>query len=193
MGDADTVIPPRYCEIVMRRSEENNASIGSGTVNGHFVRTPWDGFRMIKHDWLKSNGMETKWESIYLSIKALTTGKNILVCLDDDCVVTVTRPFGANRTINRAYQQGRLCRLMGMPLHFAAYQSVSVARKCGFRYGYNYCKGVFQARREVPEDMGRMYWTMMKETYLCSRRFKRQKRHRMFDEHGKNRIYHPPQ
>ena len=192
LGDADTVIPPRYCEIVMKRSEENNACIGSGTVNDHHVDMPWDGFRMIKHDWLKSVGMYTKWESIYLCIKALTTGKNTLVCLDDDCVVTTTRPFGTNYTINRAYQQGRLGRKMGMPLYFSLYRSVSMARKYGFRHGYMYCKGAFQTNREVPEDMGRMYWALKKEAYLHYR-FKRfNRRRRMLDVSDKNLIYHPP-
>ena len=193
LGDADTVIPPRYCEIVMRRSEENNACVGGGTVNGEHVDVPWDGFRMIKHDWLKSTGMETKWESIYLCIKALATGKNTLVCLDDDCVVTVTRPFGVNHTINRIYQQGRLQRRMGIPLYFLLCGSVYKARKNGFKHGYMYLKGAFQTNREVPKDMAKMYWTLRKEAFLC-RRFRRfNRRHKMLKECDKNRILHPPQ
>ena len=191
LGDADTVLPPQYCEIIMKRSEENNACIGSGTVNGKYVDIPWDGFRMIKHDWLKNVGMETKWEAVYLDIKALTTGKNTLVCLDDDCVVTVTRPFGANHTINRIYQRGRLGRRMGLSLYFLLYGSVRMVKEHGFKHGYVYYKGAFQANREVPEDMAKMYRALCREAFLCRlfRHFNR--RHKMLEESGKNRICHP--
>ena len=192
VGDADTVIPPKYCEIIMKRAEEHNACIGSGTVDGYNVNIPWDGFRMIKHDWLKSVGMETKWEAVYLDIKALATGKNTLVCLDDNCVVTTTRPYHTNHTINRTYQQGRLARRMGMPLYFLPCQSVIVARRQGLRHSYLYCKGALQANKSVSEEMSRMYWMLRREAFLCGlfRLFNR--RHRMIEDCGKNRVCHPP-
>ena len=91
-GDADIILPPNYCEIIMNHARENNAYIGAGTVDNK-DELPQDGCRLIVHGWLKSVGMETKWESIYLCIMALVHGKNTLVRHAADCTVTLQRAF----------------------------------------------------------------------------------------------------
>ena len=73
-GDADIVLPPRYCESIMRHAGERGAYIAAGIIGDSLDYLPMQGCQMIKHGWLKSVGMETKWESIYICVKALALG-----------------------------------------------------------------------------------------------------------------------
>ena len=192
LGDADTVLPPQYCEMIMRHSDENGACIGCGSIPDIQMELPYDGFRLIRHDWLKSVGMETKWESIYLNVKALSMGNHVLVRHADDCIVTIMRPFGERRTANRTYQRGRLARRMGLPLYLLPYVSGRYALRKGIRYGCRFFMGGLLQRREVSEEMARVYgeWNMI--SIWRSRTWRYNRRRRLFTKRGENTIYHTP-
>ena len=76
----------------MNHAKENHTCIGVGIIK-RLDDLPMDRCRMIKHNWLKSIGMETKWESIYLCMVALVQRKNTPVRHTDECTVMDQRPI----------------------------------------------------------------------------------------------------
>lgn len=192
VGDADTILPPRYCEMIMKHSDENGACMGCGSIDGIRIELPSDGFRMIKLDWLKSIGMETKWESIYLCVKALSTGNSILMRYADDCVVRMARPFGERWTPNRSYQQGRLVRRMGMPLHGLVFRCMRYMYHRKIRHACRFLIGGLSQRIEVSEDMVHVYEELYVKNILRKYIGGHDRRHRMFTKYGENVICHMP-
>ena len=186
-GDADIILPPRYCETIMKHATENDAYIGAGIIHD-LDELPMAGCRMIRHDWLRSVGMKTKWESIYLCIMALVEGKNTLVRHADDCTVVSQRPLGRHSP-DIQYGRGRLAKQMGASVDTLVYGSVVCTRKYGLRAGLKFCKGGLGRKMEVSKEMGQMYRMMVRNN--CLRHFGR--RHRMLDKRGGyNLICHPP-
>ena len=191
-GDADIILPPRYCETIMRHAEENGAYIGAGIIGEKLDDLPMDGCRMIKHDWFKSIGMETKWESIYLCMMALVQGKNTLVRHADDCAVIDQRPTGYNalgsNTLVRQYSGGMLARRMGISLPLFLYSTASRAKNYGLGEAYTFFKGGLKGKREVSDEMGRMY-----RAFVSGLIYKHLNgHHRMLDLRGKNMICRSP-
>ena len=191
-GDADVVLPPRYCEIIMRHADKNNACVASGSINDIFGDRPIDSARMIKHCWLKSNRMETKLGYNYLNVLALSQGKNTILRHANDCTVIAQRSIGLTYTSERRYNYGRMVRRMGLPLHFLLWMSINTARSKGFTAGWLVFKGGLREKRVVSKKVGRTYTTLVNEDFLCRyfRYFKR--RHKMLDRVGENTICHPP-
>ena len=185
-GDADIILPSRYCEIIMKQATENNAYLGAGIIH-ELDELPMDGCRMIRHDWLKSIGMKTKWESIYLCIMALTEGKNTLVRHAEDCTVVSQRPLSGH-TPSRQYRKGVLAKKMGASLDILLYSSLVCTKHYGFRAGLKFCKGGFDEKTEVSDVMRRTYRVMVRNN--CLRHFGRH--HRMLKKRGNNMICHPP-
>ena len=192
VGDADTVLPPKYCETIMRYSDENGACMGCGSLPDIRIELPYDGFRMIRHDWLKSVGMETKWESIYLCVKALSTGNSILVRHADDCIVDVMRSFGERWTPNRIYQQGRLCKRMGMPWYMHLYVCARYVRHGQIGYAFRFFMGGLRQTREVSGEMARAYGELCMKSIWRSRTWRHSRHHRMFTKRGGNTIWRLP-
>ena len=191
-GDADIILPPRYCETIMRHAQENDACIGAGIIKKDLAELPMEGFCMIKHDWLKSIGMETKWESIYLCMVALAGGRNTLVRNAADCTVVDQRPAGHNvlgpYTRGIYYMQGILSRRMGAsPLTLLVYVSRHV-KHLQFGTAYAFVKGWIKGKREVSEEIGVMYRIFIREQI----RKKINGHHRMLELRGENVIFHPP-
>ena len=191
-GDADTVLPPRYCENMMKYAGENNACVASGTTDEESYNLPMDSCRMIKHDWFRDNGMETKWGSIYLTMLTLAQGKNTLVRHASDCIVTAQRPVGLRYVSDRLYNYGRLVRRMGLPLYFLFWITAITARKNGLTAGWLVFKGGLGEKQRVPKEVSEIYTTMIKEDFLCRRFRYFKRRHRMRDETDGNVVYHPP-
>ena len=206
-GDADVLLPPKYCERIMEHAKENGACIGSGMVRNtsapsnyaggaenvdnalhrDVVTLPSDTCRMIRHDWLKSVGMKTKWESVYLCTLALTHGQNTLVRYSSDCIVVLQKPSGGYKP-SRQYQKGRLARRMGMSFHLMLYNTAVRTRKRGLKAGYMFCRGWFRENTEVPKEIENVYRTIISGN--VTRRIRRH--HTMLDIRGMNLICHPP-
>ena len=185
-GDADIILPPKYCETIMKHAEENDAYIGAGIIHD-LDELPMAGCCMIKHDWLRSIGMKTKWDGIYLCIMALSEGKNTLVRHADDCTVVTQRPSGSRYANQRKYGKGRIVRRMGASPGIVLWGAVVCAKRYGLREGIKFLQGGFGTKVEVSNEMKQMYRVWVKNDYL--RRFGRH--HRMLDKRGHNLICHP--
>ena len=185
-GDADIELPTKYCEIIMKHAEENNACVGAGTVGYRLDDLPTSSCQMIKHDWLKSNGMETKWASIYLSVLALVQGKNTLVRCASNCTVVDHRPERSNRL--KPYNSGKLTRRMGGSLLVLLYGLALRTKRQGPSAGYKFLKGYINGKREVSKEMATMFNTLSINSILT--RLKRH--HKMLYRKGDNTICHPP-
>ena len=192
-GDADTVLPPKYCETIMRYSDENGACIGCGSLPDVRIELPYEGFMMMRHDWLKSVGMETKWESIYLCVKALSTGNSILVRHADDCIVDVRRPYDERWNAKRIIpQRAKLIRRMGLSWYLFLCMCAWYA--CHGRIGYacRFCKGGLLQKRKVPEEMARAYGEYFVQATLQKRIKRLNRQHRLFTKHNMNTICRLP-
>lgn len=187
-GDADIILQPRYCETIMRHAEKCGAYIGAGIEKDKFDQLPMDGCRMIKHDWFRSEGMYTKWESIYLCVKAIAAGHRTMVRYTDDCVVTPQRPTGTAHSANRQYNQGALMRKMGAPIPYVCWKVGVVIKSRGIRIGLLFLRGWWKAKIEVPDNMRRSYKQLLNE-YLMVRLFGRLgRRHHLFRMCDNNMI-----
>ena len=195
-GDSDMVLPPRYCETIMRHAEDNRAYIGAGIMEGQRDELPMEGCQMIKHSWFKSVGMCTKYDSVYLCIKALVSGHNTLVCYSKDCIVIPQRAVGTNHTSSSWYNSGRAVRNMGMPIHLlflTATTHIISSRKKNFTKAFKYCQGGLNAQVTVPENMASIYKTMIRENLVRHLRIgSRRHHHKMLDMQGEDMVCHPP-
>ena len=183
-GDADIILPPKYCETIMNHAEKYGAYIGAGIEKNKYDQLPMDGCRMIKHNWLRSEGMTTKWESIYLCVKALAAGHRTMVRYTDDCVVTSQRPTGTAYAANSQYNQGTLTRKMGAPIPYVCWKAGVLTKSRGIRAGLLFLRGWGSAKIEVPDHMQRSCRQLLNE-YLMVRLFgrlgRRQRMFRMYD------------
>lgn len=183
-GDADIILPPKYCETIMNQAEKCGAYIGAGIEKNKFDQLPMDGCRMIRHNWFRSEGMSTKWESIYLCVKVLAAGHRTMVRYTDDCVVTSQRPTGTAHAANRQYNQGALMRKMGAPIPYVCWKVGVLTKSRGIRIGLLCLRGWWSAKVEVPDHMQRSYRQLMNE-YMMARLFgrlgRRQRMFRMYD------------
>ena len=195
-GDADMILPPRYCETIMKHAEDNGACIGAGIMEGQLDELPMEGCKMIKYDWFRSVDMRTNHDSIYLCMKALVSGHNTLVCYSNDCIVIPQRAVGANYTSDSWYNIGRADIRMGMPIHFlllAATARIISSRKKDFRKTFKYCQGGLNAQVTVPEDIASMYKMLIWENLVRHFRIgSRRHYHKMLDRQGDDMICHPP-
>ena len=195
-GDADMILPPRYCETIMKHAEDNRACVGAGIMEGQRDELPMEGCKMIKYDWFRSVDIRTKHDSIYLCMKALVSGHNTLVCYSNDCIVIPQRAVGANYTSSSWYNIGRSDRRMGMPIHLlflTAIARIISSRKKNFAKAFKYCQGGLNTRVTVPEDIASMYKTLawenlVRHLHMGSRRHY----HKMLDRQGDDMICHPP-
>ena len=190
-GDADIVLPPRYCESIMRHAGERDAYIAAGIIGDKLDYLPMEGCMMIRHNWLKSVGMETKWESIYLCVKALAQGKSTLVCHTGDCTVVSQRRTGQSWMPERMYNRGKLGKRMGMPLGYALFRSLRIILGNEAR-GRTFYKGWFDAKMEVSREMSRTYRMLLKDDILCRRLGRFGYRSKMFHACSEGMICHPP-
>ena len=154
-GDADIALPSRYCARLMEQAEEHNATISSGISHAK-LELPHDAYRMIRHAWLKSVGMKTRWESVFLCLMALSQNRTTLVSYHPDCIVAPLKPSHGYLP-KRHENKGRLARWMGMTLPMFCLWSLIVARRNGLRNGYRYFKGGLGAKRQVPQKMAKLY------------------------------------
>ena len=194
-GDADMILPPKYCETIMKHAEDNGACVGAGIMEGQRDELPMDGCKMIKHDWFKSIDMRTKYNSGYLCIKALVSGHNTLVCYSNDCIVIPQRTVGTNYTSSSWYNIGRAERRMGMSIYLlflTATAHIISSRKKNFTKEFKYCQGGLNAHVIVPENMANMYKTLIWENLARHLRIGTRRRHKMLDMQGDDMICHPP-
>ena len=195
-GDADMILPPRYCETIMKHTEDAMACMGAGIMEGQRDELPMEGCKMIKHSWFKSVGMCTKYDSVYLCIKALVSGHNTLVCYSKDCIVIPQRAVGTNYTNSSWYNSGRAVRNMGMPIHLlflTAATHIISSRKKNFTKAFKYCQGGLNAQVTVPENMASMYKTMIWENLVRHLRIgSRRRHHKMLDMQGDDMVCYPP-
>ena len=195
-GDADMILPPKYCETIMKHAEDNRACVGAGIMEGQRDELPMDGCKMIKYDWFKSIGMRTKYNSGYLCIKALVSGHNTLVCYSNDCIVMPQRAVGTNYTSSSWYNMGRAERRMGVPIYLlflTAAAHIISSHKKNFTKEFKYCQGGLNAQAIVSEDIASMYKTLIWENLARHLRIgTRRHRHKMLDIRGDDMICHPP-
>ena len=182
-GDADIILPPRYCENIMKHCIENNAYIGSGTIHKP-VELPMDGCRMLRHEWFKSIGMKTKWESIYLCIMALADGKNTLVRHADDCRVTTRIK---DRTMFDTWMQIIISKRMGASVDIQLYLLAIFVKRYGFYSGLKLCKELLHVKVQVPKNMACVYRILSRRYFLG--RFGRYRK--MIDRRNDNLICQP--
>ena len=187
-GDADIILPPKYCETIMKHAEKCDAYIGSGIEKNKFDQLPMDGCRMIKHSWFRSEGMYTKWESIYLCVKALAAGHCTMVRYTDDCVVVSQRPTGTAYSASRQYNQGALMRKLGAPMPYVCWKVGVLIKSRGIRIGLLFLKGWWRSKVEVPDHIQRLHRQLLNE-YLMVRLFGRLgRRQHMFRMHDGNMV-----
>ena len=185
-GDADIILPSKYCETMMKHATMNDACVASGIINAR-ITLPMEGCKMLRHDWFNSVGMELKWESIYICVMALLTGKNTLVRYNVDCTVTSQRPMGGT-TPHRQYNKGKLTRRMGESWPYMLYSCLYRTRLYGFTTGLKFLRGVLDDKCQVSSDMKLMYRRLRRE----ERRWAKSSRSAMICERDGNIICHPP-
>ena len=185
-GDADIVLPSKYCESLMKHAAVNDACVASGIINAH-ITLPMHGAQILKHDWFKSVGMEMKWESIYTCVQALLTGKSTLVRYNVDCVVTSQRPQGGSAP-HRQYNRGKARKRMGESWPYLLYNSVYRTRLYGLNAGLKFLHGALGDKCQVTNDMKCMYRTLRRE----ERRWRRSSHSSMIYERDDNIVCHPP-
>lgn len=187
-GDADIILPKAYCETIMKHSDECGAYIGAGNEEGRLDYLPMDSCRMIRHDWLRGVGMYTKWESVYLCVKALAAGHNTMVRQATDCRIVSQRPTGSNHAPTREYNQGRLSKRMGAPIPYVLWRAGGAAKAYGLGRGALFLRGWLKADQEVPEEMRRVYSTLVRD-YMMVRMFGRfGRRYRMIMAHDDDMV-----
>ena len=195
-GDADMILPPRYCETIMKHAEDNGACIGAGIMEGQRDELPMEGCKMIKCDWFRNVDMRTKHDGIYLCMKALVSGHNTLVCYSNDCIVIPQRAVGINYTSSSWYNIGRADRRVGMPIHFLFFIAIARVislREKNFTKAFKYCQGGLNAHVIVPKDIASMYKTLIWENLTRHIRIgSRRHRHKMLDMQGDCMTCHPP-
>lgn len=184
-GDADIILPKAYCETIMKHADQCGAYIGAGIERGKLDQLPMEGCCMIKHGWLRGEGMHLQWESAWLCVKALAAGHNTMVRYADDCIVTSQRPTGATYTLARRYLHGALMRKMGAPIPYMCWKVGVVVKVWGVRAGWRYLRGWCGAGVEVPDSMSRVYRSFLYE-HLRVRLFGRQ--HHMFRMRDGNMV-----
>lgn len=188
-GDADIILPPKYCKTIMDQAEKCGAYIGAGIEKNKFGQLPMDGCRMIKHSWFRSECMYTKWEGIYLCVKALAAGHRTMVRYTGDCVVTSQRPTGTAHSANRQYNQGALVQKIRAPIPYICWKAGVLTKSRVIRIGLLFLKGWWRAKIEVPDHTQRSYRQLSNE-YLTVRLFGRLgRRQRMFRMHGDNMVW----
>lgn len=187
-GDSDIILPKAYCETIMKQAHLCDAYIGAGIERDKLDQLPMEGCCMIKHDWLRSEGMHLQWESVWVCVKALAAGHNTMVRYADDCVVTSQRPTGATYTIGKRYQHGALMRKMGAPIPYMCWKVGVVTKIWGVRAGWRYLRGWCGTKVEVPDSMSHVYRSILYE-HLRVRLFGRLgRRHHMFSMYDGNMV-----
>ena len=157
-GDADIVLPHNYCEDLMRHAEKHGAYIAAGILpENPTERLPMDGCRMIQHAWLRSVGMYSRWDSVYLCVKAIAAGHSTLVRHAGDCTVESQRPTGDTYKWRRLYNASKMSRKMGAP---RSYMILAAALRLVKRGPWNACiylAGAITGKVEAPEEMVTTY------------------------------------
>lgn len=156
-GDADIILPPSYCETIMRHAGKCGAYVAAGIEKGQFDKLPMEGCLMFRRRWVQVCDIRLKWESVYLCFKAMSHGHYTMVRHHDDCTVTPQRPTGVAYTIARRRGQGGLMRRMGTPLPYMVWKMVGIAMVYGWRTAWVFFKGWRENKVDVPDEMRRIY------------------------------------
>lgn len=162
-GDGDMMLSPKYVEVLMHHAGGHGAYVASGDQVSYWNDLPWDACRIIKHDWFRKHGMESKWESIYLCIKALVDGHRTLVRSDEDCAVISPRECGTLYAATAAYTKGVLMRRMGGSVIHAGWWFGMSCKAGGCGPARSSLSGYLHGKVEVDDDMARMYRRLLND------------------------------
>lgn len=135
-GDADMVLPPRYCEVLTSQAATHNAVVCAGIERGKHDLLPMEGCQMLHRTWVKQHDVHLKYESIYVCCQALATGHATLVSYLDDCAVSPQRPTGKNYTNSRIIDSARLMKNMGASNRFMVWKTASICKAHGLRHAW---------------------------------------------------------
>ena len=157
-GDADIIIPPRYCEEIMTHAERHGAVVAGGIEPDKYIDLPMEGSQMFHRGWFAATGCELRWESIFICVKAWCDNLPTLVRHDDDCMVIPQRPTGFMHPGRAVYDaKGVLHRNMGMPLSFMCWMAARRIIHRRFRDAWVFSLNYIRERPLVPDDMRRAY------------------------------------
>lgn len=151
-GDADMILPPRYCETLTDHADKHGAYVCAGIEPKRYDLLPMEGCQMFRLGWVRDHNIHMNYESIYMCCQALATGHATIASYRDDCIVHPQRPTGKYHTSDRQIKQATFMRNMGASQSFLIWKTVSVLKLSGVRHAWNF----FNAwrRAEVLERAG---------------------------------------